>query len=257
VSECLGTLIKTFKASFLPFFDELSVYITPMLGKDKTPEERRIAICIFDDVAEQCRESALRYYDTYLPFLLEAANDENSDVRQAAVYGVGVCAEFGGHVFRPLVGEALSKLNNVIRHPEARHPDNIMAYDNAVSALGKICQFHRDGIDATQVVPAWLSCLPIKDDKIEAKVVHEQLCSMVERSDAEILGPQNQYLPKILSIFTEVLGNGTEFATDETKNKMVNIVRRFQQTLPPDFLASVFSNLQPQQQLLLQSILST
>jgi len=257
VSECLGTLIKTFKASFLPFFDELSVYITPMLGKDKTPEERRIAICIFDDVAEQCRESALKYYDTYLPFLLEAANDENSDVRQAAVYGVGVCAEFGGHVFRPLVGEALSKLNNVIRHPEARHPDNIMAYDNAVSALGKICQFHRDGIDATQVVPAWLSCLPIKDDKIEAKVVHEQLCSMVERSDTEILGPQNQYLHKILSIFTEVLGNGTELATDETKNKMVNIVRRFQQTLPPDFLSSLFSNLQPQQQLLLQSILLT
>lgn len=50
-----------------------------------------------------------------------------------------------------LISEALSKLNNVIRHPEAQHPDNIMAYDNAVSALGKICQFHRDGIDATQV----------------------------------------------------------------------------------------------------------
>lgn len=30
-------------------------------GKDKTPEERRIAICIFDDVAEQCREAALKY----------------------------------------------------------------------------------------------------------------------------------------------------------------------------------------------------
>lgn len=257
VSECLGTLIKTFKASFLPFFEELSMYITPMLGKDKTPEERRIAICIFDDVAEQCRESALKYYDTYLPFLLEASNDENSDVRQAAVYGVGVCAEFGGHVFRPLVGEALSKLNNVIRHPEARLPDNIMAYDNAVSALGKICQFHRDGIDAAQVVPAWLSCLPIKDDKIEAKVVHEQLCSMVERSDTEILGPHSQYLPKIISIFAEVLCNGTELATDETRNRMVNVLRRFQQTLPPDFLASTFSNLQPQQQLLLQSILST
>jgi hypothetical protein len=49
------------------------------------------------------------------------------------------------------ISEALSKLNNVIRHPEARLPDNIMAYDNAVSALGKICQFHRDGIDAAQV----------------------------------------------------------------------------------------------------------
>lgn len=55
----------------------------------------------------------------------------------------------------------------------------------------------------------------------------------------------------------QVLCNGTELATDETRNRMVNVLRRFQQTLPPDFLASTFSNLQPQQQLLLQSILST
>ena len=30
VGEILGTLIKTFKASFLPFFDELASYLTPM-----------------------------------------------------------------------------------------------------------------------------------------------------------------------------------------------------------------------------------
>ncbi|KAJ6944728.1 importin-5 isoform X2 [Populus alba x Populus x berolinensis] len=204
VGEILGTLIKTFKTSFLPFFDELSSYLTPMWGKDKTAEERRIAICIFDDVAEQCREAALKYYDTYLPFLLEACNDDNPDVRQAAVYGLGVCAEVGGSVFKHLVGEALSRLNVVIRHPNAKQPDNVMAYDNAVSALGKICQFHRDSIDSAQVVPAWLNCLPITGDLIEAKAVHEQLCSMVERSDRELLGPNNQYLPKIVSVFAEV-----------------------------------------------------
>lgn len=103
---------------------------------------------------------------------------------QAAVYGVGLCAEYGGSVFKPLVGgrllcscfvsvfvwscflvcflmgvifqfllsaEALSRLDMVIRHPNAQHSDNVMAYDNAVSAFGKICQFHRDSIDATQV----------------------------------------------------------------------------------------------------------
>ncbi|KAG6783486.1 hypothetical protein POTOM_012935 [Populus tomentosa] len=86
VGEILGTLIKTFKASFLPFFDELSSYLTPMW-----------------------------------------------------------------------------------------------------------------------VVPAWLNCLPITGDLIEAKAVHEQLCSMVERSDRELLGPNNQYLPKIVSVFAEVV----------------------------------------------------
>ncbi|KAL5188150.1 Importin-5 [Glycine soja] len=296
VGEILGTLIKTFKASFLPFFDELSSYLTPMWGRDKTPEERRIAICIFDDVAEQCREAAVKYYDTYLPFLLEACNDETPDVRQgkpwhscalvidwswvrirkciqlpspisllseeppgtgAAVYGLGVCAEFGGSVFKPLVGEALSRLNAVIQHPNALHSDNVMAYDNAVSALGKICQFHRDSIDSAQVVPAWLNCLPIKGDLIEAKVVHDQLCSMAERSDSELLGPNNQYLPKIVSVFAEVLCAGKDLATEQTAGRMVNLLRQLQQTLPPSTLASTWSSLQPQQQLALQSILST
>lgn len=31
VGECLGTLIKTYKNLFLPYFEELIVYITPML----------------------------------------------------------------------------------------------------------------------------------------------------------------------------------------------------------------------------------
>jgi hypothetical protein len=53
-----------------------------------------------------------------------------------------------------LCPEALSRLNVVIRHPNALEPDNIMAYDNAVSALGKICQFHRDSIDSAQVFPS-------------------------------------------------------------------------------------------------------
>lgn len=257
VGDCLGALIKTFKASFLTFFDELSSYLTPMWGKDKTAEERRIAICIFDDVVEHCHEAALKYYDTYLPFLLEACNDDNPDVRQAAVYGIGVCAEFGGSVFKPLVGEALSRLNIVIRHPNSQHADNIMAYDNAVSALGKICQFHRDSIEAAQVLPAWLSCLPIKGDLIEAKIVHDQLCSMVERLDGEILGPNHQYLPKIVTIFAEVLCAGNDLATETTISRMINLLRQLQQSLPPSTLASTWSSLQPQQQLALQSILSS
>ncbi|KAL3565092.1 hypothetical protein D5086_033138 [Populus alba] len=57
-------------------------------GKDKTSEERRIAICIFDEhynmvpMSLSCKKPAI--------------NDENPDVRQAAVYGIGICAGLGG-----------------------------------------------------------------------------------------------------------------------------------------------------------------
>ncbi|MFS7907563.1 putative armadillo-like helical, importin beta family [Helianthus anomalus] len=71
---------------------------------------------------------------------------------QAAVYGLGVCAEHGGSVIKPLIGgKVLSRLNFVIRQPDALELDNVMAYDNAVSALGKVCHFHRDSIDSAQV----------------------------------------------------------------------------------------------------------
>jgi hypothetical protein len=90
--EYIGMLFLLCSVVFRPFsvWGFIPTYFGSLYfdsqGKDKTPEERRIAICIFDDVAEQCRDSALRYYDTYLPFLLEAANDENSDVRQVCFF---------------------------------------------------------------------------------------------------------------------------------------------------------------------------
>ncbi|KAK7826616.1 hypothetical protein CFP56_032036 [Quercus suber] len=76
-------------------------------------------------------------------------------------------------------------------------------------------------------------------------------------SDRELLGPNNQYLPKIVAVFAEVLCAGKDLATDQTASRMINLLRQLQQTLPPSTLASTWSSLQPQQQLALQSILSS
>ncbi|KAI7984848.1 Importin-5 [Camellia lanceoleosa] len=118
----------------------LLAYSSQLQGKDKTAEERRIAICIFDDVAEQCHEVALKYYDTYLPFFLEACNDMNPDIRLLYMDLAFV---------QNLV--ALSTLNVVIRDANALQPENIMAYDNAVSAMGKM-SVQRESIDSAQIV---------------------------------------------------------------------------------------------------------
>ncbi|XP_019253057.1 PREDICTED: importin-5-like isoform X2 [Nicotiana attenuata] len=256
VGEILGTLIKAFKASFLPFLDELSPYLLPMWAKDNTTNERRISILIFDSLVEECPEAALKYYDVCLPLVLEASNDEDPNVRQTALYGLGLWAEYGRSFFQPFVGEALSRIYVVLTHLNAREPENENAYDNAVSTLGKIYQFHGESIDSAQVIPAWLNCLPIKADLVEAKLVHEQLCSMVERSDRELLGPNYQYLPKVVSVFAEVLCSEKELATKETANRMINVLRHLQQTLPSSTMESTWSYLLPQQETELKSIQS-
>ncbi|CAI9260788.1 unnamed protein product [Lactuca saligna] len=72
----------------------------------------------------------------------------NKKDQVAIVYGLGVCTEYGGYVIKPLVGGDLSRLTVVIRYPNVVHPENVMAYDNAISTLGKICHFHHDSIDS-------------------------------------------------------------------------------------------------------------
>ncbi|XP_075078379.1 uncharacterized protein LOC107817027 isoform X4 [Nicotiana tabacum] len=256
VGKILRTLIKAFKASFLPFLDELSPYLLPMWAKENTTNERCISILIFDSLVEECPEAALKYYDVCLPLVLEASNDEDPNVRQNALYGLGLWAEYGPSFFKPFVGEALSRIYVVLTHLKARELENESAYDNAVSALSKIYQFHGESIDSAQVIPSWLNCLPIKADLVEAKLVHEQLCSMVERSDKELLGPNYQYLPKVVSVFAEVVCSEKHLATKETANRMINVLRHLQQTLPPATMESTWSYLLPQHEIELKSILS-
>ncbi|KAF9596322.1 hypothetical protein IFM89_008848 [Coptis chinensis] len=125
-----------------------------------------------------------RYYDTYLPFLLKACNDENSYVRQAIVYEI----------------EALSRLNVVIGHPNAMHSDNVMAYDNVVSDLGRYVSF----IVRVLMLPRQIFGFHYMffQSKSGCSCVVKLLAN--KRSDAVLLGPNNQYLPKIVVVFAEV-----------------------------------------------------
>ncbi|GJS29297.1 reverse transcriptase domain-containing protein [Tanacetum coccineum] len=116
IGDCLVTLLKTYKALFLPLFDELLPYLMPMWGKHRTSKKKRIAICIFDDVAEHCGDASFKYYETFLHVVLEACNDTSTDIRQAAIYGVGVCAEFRGGAFRPFMGGSLKNEDDLFNN---------------------------------------------------------------------------------------------------------------------------------------------
>ena len=52
----------------------------------RSPEERRVAICIFDDIVEHAGEGgqALQYISTLFPHVLAAAVDKNAEVRQVS-----------------------------------------------------------------------------------------------------------------------------------------------------------------------------
>ena len=65
-------------------------------GKEHSTCERRVAICVIDQVAEHLGPTNPSVFPLYLPLLLEACTDTQAEVRQAGLYGIGVCAQVGG-----------------------------------------------------------------------------------------------------------------------------------------------------------------
>ncbi|XP_052308520.1 uncharacterized protein LOC7487412 [Populus trichocarpa] len=219
--DCLATFIRIQKSSFSPFLGKLLPCIQLMWEKDKIAKERRTGLRIFCDVAKQFPEEAFRQYNICLLFLFEACKDENPEVLEVAVQAIGIFAEFGGSAFKSLLKGAFYALKAVIDHPKALQIEYVMAHDAAVSALGKFLQFHREKLNAAQFLKTWLRHLPLENNLNEAKVAHHQLCSLVEVSDVELLGPKKKNLHKIVTVYAEILWAGKKLATEETVSQMI------------------------------------
>ncbi|KAJ8526273.1 hypothetical protein K7X08_028750 [Anisodus acutangulus] len=256
IGICLGTLVKKLKASFLPHFDKFLPYVSLMWSNDRTAEERRIVVHLFRDIAEQCREDAFRYYEEWIPLLPRVYYHKNPDVPQIVATAIGICAEFGRDFLKPHIIVIFDHLKTVMEHPNAKSPNNIMAYEAAVSTCGKLNQFVSEGIYTYEFILLWLSHLPIRCNLDEAKISHDLLCSMMETSEPKVIGPDGSYIPNIITIFAEVLWAGNNLATEETTRRIISLLKKFQREMQPSVLSNTFETLPLPHQNMLRAVLS-
>jgi hypothetical protein len=116
-----------------------------------------------------------------LPSAIAYVTDADSSVRQAAVYGMGCAAQSGGDQISPAIPDILNRLNQIITSSDSRNDTYVMATENAIGAIGKICVYQAKAIDQSKVIPMWLAMLPVKEDAIESKVTYANLLTLIER----------------------------------------------------------------------------
>ena len=83
--------------------------------------------------------------------------------------------------FQMLILEALPLLVRVIQSADAKTKENINATENCISAVGKMMKFKPDCVNVEEVLPHWLSWLPLHEDKEEAVQTFNYLCDLIER----------------------------------------------------------------------------
>lgn len=250
IADLIGRMAKYQKSAFLPHFEELFPVVVSLLQPDRKASERQVALCILDDVIEFTGKDASRYFESFLQAAISYITDEDPGVRQAAVYGIGVFAAVGAERFAPFVPDVLQRLNAVVSAPNAREPENINPTENAISAVGRICESQAGVVNLALVLPVWLSYLPVSEDKTEAIIIYNCLCSFVEKASVQLLGNNYEHLPKLFNVFGEALGS--DMVNEELTKRIVVILKQMQSQLPREVLQNAWVSLSPQLQTKIQ-----
>jgi len=233
IVECLGGFFKVYSTPLLPLFQELLLEcFQAMLQPTAIASDRVAALCVFDDIIEHCSQDggATQYASTLLPAFLQYSLDPAVEVRQAAVYGLGVLAQHdNGAAFDATAQQhAAQRLIEVIEAPDAFSEDNASASDNAASALGKLCK--RSPEIGAVALPRWAAKLPLRADKEEARAVHKLLVEFVEASNTALMGASMERLPDVICIFGQVLG--TDLVDPEVETRICNLLKQVRAGLP-------------------------
>ena len=106
--------------------------------------------------------------------------DPSHDVRQAAAYGMGVAAQFGGEAYTSACLESLDNLFKLIHSTPLDSEEGIYAKENGISAIGKICHFVSGAFDTNRVLEEWLKTLPIVKDDEESTHTYTYLMDLIQ-----------------------------------------------------------------------------
>ncbi|GMH40252.1 hypothetical protein BSKO_08156 [Bryopsis sp. KO-2023] len=248
VGTCIAAFLKQYGDTVFPYVESLMAITAKLLDKSRSPEERRIGICVLDDLLEHSTAAREKYADRFFPILLETMREEDADLRQCAVYGIGVLADVHPQFFATHLNTVLPLLVSMIQHPQAREKDELGATENAVSSLGKIFHKFPDAVEAGVVAQVWLPALPLVEDLSEAKEMHSLLVKMVEGGDARVLGEGNQNLAKIVQVFVRVLGGGNQLVSNEFGARIVGLIGKLQASVGVEVVQTAAGSLTSSQQ---------
>ncbi|ETV92948.1 hypothetical protein H310_12945 [Aphanomyces invadans] len=262
VVDAIGWTIKQYKHDIVPLFVEhVAPVVNPYLEPSFPAVIRAHFICIIDDILEFGGAAVPPIMPTLLTHLWNSLEDTNPCAIRAAAYGAGICAQHGGMAFEPHCVPTLQRVWTCIQALEHDRveTEQAAARDNCVSAVGKFCLYRAHLVDAPTLLGLWLNCLPLQSDAIEARAVHADLVTMVERSNMDLLGENYVHLALVLKKFADILALDLDeefepVLEDETKARLTAVLQHIQATYPPAIVQSAWSSLSEDDQQVFASL---
>lgn len=181
MNKAFHMVFKNHGTDFLPAWEKLLPLMNTFV-QAQDASQRQWTLCIIDDVLEFCGELSWTYHEQFLGPLISGTRDETAANRQAAAYGLGVCALHGGAQWADTLAASIPELFAVAQRPDARLDDHVFATENACASIAKILSHNAAKVpNAADVARAWVDLLPITNDEEAAPYAYMFLVGLIEQ----------------------------------------------------------------------------
>lgn len=255
ISDIIHSLFKVYKTNFMTPFDQIAPHFVQLLNPSKPYTDRQWSLCVWDDVLEYCGPDSIKYQEYFLKRLIEQIIDETPEVRQAAAYGCGLMAVYGGPGYAQACASCIPLLMQVINDGESRSVENLQATENAISAVTKILKNNNTSVAVNEILPTWFSWLPVYDDSEETPFTYGYLCDQVESNNEIILGVNNCNIPRIIQVIVDCFIRDGIDMDNLVAKRMINICKHVQSN--EQMMQGCLSMLAPDQKECLQRLLTS
>lgn len=211
IANVIGVLFKTYKQRSLPIFGQVMTDLIIPASKDVRLKSKHFAMFLIDDAVEHIGEFIPKdVLSVFLDILASHGLDSSLELRQAAVFGIGITALALGEAFKPRLNQTIQMLWQAIEMKKSADdfPKFFLTVrDNAVASLGKLLQAFGGSMtpeDLSQGLRYWLKQLPILHDHKEATQQHQFLLSLVTSEPPVLPLSDPEVLKKAIEVFSQI-----------------------------------------------------
>lgn len=199
LSRFMAQLLRAHHATIdAALLDPLAAYcIQVACNRSASANLRHAAICVLDDLLHWSGCAARWAAEVSKALAAGIAERDDPDLRQAALFGVGMAAEHGGPAFLPFLQSVLPQaILPLLRAPNARAPSQAAVTDNAVSAAGRILLAHPQ-LASAALLESWLGAFPVVTDADEILPAYRALRHLVQAGTVPPTGMAQRIQPAL------------------------------------------------------------
>lgn len=216
-------------AAFSPYFAGMLPHLLKKTKKSCTVSERSFGAGSLADCMKPLQGALDPYISTLFPVFLTLLKDDEDDVRNNAIFGLGELAHRSGPGMYEKYPTILQTLSNILAIEE-----NPRVIDQILGAVCRLLVTNIDLVPLEEVLPVVFRNLPLKEDEEENTIILKAILLLYAKGHPQV----RQNVAKIMEVAVTAFKTGDEAVAED--NELAKIVlNNLSQDMPEDFRSTL------------------